>query len=174
MKKSLDSFISTIEKLISLVSKGTFVIAMIALLLMMLVTAYSVIMRYVLRNPVLGTLEFIETMMVIVIFFGIPWVTLKKEQMSLSAIVSKLDPIIQKIFAALTQMLGIVMFTLIAWRQTTEAKYSLILLERSDLLRIPRYPLYYIIAFGVGMLALIFFVNLIRIFLPKKEVVSEQ
>jgi len=168
MKNIFNPILKIIEDIINPVSKGAFLIGTGILLFMMLVTGYSVFMRYIMKNPILGTMELLESMMVLIIFLGLPWTTLKKEQMSVSALVDKLHPVIQKLLSVVAHLLGIIMFALIAICQINEGQYSLMVFERSDILRIPRYPLYYTIAFGVGMMCLIYIVKFFRMFLPKE------
>jgi TRAP-type C4-dicarboxylate transport system permease small subunit len=173
MNNFFNKFINIIEKIISPICKGAFLTGTVILLSMMLVTGYSVFMRYIVQNPILGTMELLESMMVLIIFLGLPWTTLKKETMSVSAIVDRLNPTVQKILSIIAHLLGIIMFALIAMSQIKEAQYSLMVLERSDILRIPRYPLYYTIGFGVGMMCLIYIIKFFRIFFPKEAAIEK-
>lgn len=137
------------EKLFGLLektSKGLSVIAGVALTLMMCLTVADVVMRAG-GSPIMGTYEVVGLSLALVIGFGIPKVSLRRQHIYMDFLVERLSKRNKAIMGTFTRILCITLFLLIGYSLFSIGNEFQISGEVSPTVRLPFYPM----AFGVGI-----------------------
>ena len=88
------------------------------LFLMGLLTVVDVVGRYVFLKPVKGNIDIQELMMVVIIFLGVGYCTLKGRHANADVIISRLSGHTQAILSIITWLLSAVIYGLISWQIT--------------------------------------------------------
>lgn len=132
------------------------------LALMVLITTVDVIGRYIFNTPLRGSLEMIEFLMVGIGAFGLGWATLKNVHISVDILVQNFKQGLQICFDIATLIMCLVIFGIISWQSVAEAFNSMLVYEDvSEILKIPVYPFYFILAFGFITLGIAIIFNII-------------
>jgi TRAP-type C4-dicarboxylate transport system permease small subunit len=129
-------------------------IASIAAACIILITVSDVIMRYFFNKPINGSFELTEYLMVIIVFMAIPWATMRDAHVRIDLITGRFTKRKQAILYAISCLLAMIISFIIAWYTIPETRYVYNLKQKSDMLDIPAYPFYFLIA--VGMFTLVF------------------
>lgn len=132
------------------------------LIILMLLTVGDVILRYFFNAPILGSYELTEFILVAMVFFAIPWATAKKANVRVDLFVGRLPLKVRSIFNIVTCFLSVFVTALFAWYTVPQAIYIWRLYTVSDMLEIPFYPFYFIVAFGFFVLFFVLVANLIE------------
>jgi C4-dicarboxylate transporter DctQ subunit len=127
-------------------SKWLSVIAGTALTLMMCLTVADVIMRAGGR-PIMGTYEVVGLLLALVIGFGIPKVSLRRQHIFMDFLVDRLSKRNKALMTIFTRILCIILFLLIGYSLINIGNEYRISGETSPTIRLPFYPM----AFGVGI-----------------------
>ena len=125
------------------------------LMLMMLLTVSDVLLRSLLRRPILGTTELTENMMACLAFLALAWCAVERQHLKVDLVMMMFPPRVQAVVDALTMLAGLCLVGLITWRSFLEAGAMKDLNIESSLLRIPAYPFYYVMAVGFALLCLV-------------------
>ncbi|HEJ83793.1 MAG TPA: TRAP transporter small permease [Desulfobacteraceae bacterium] len=128
---------------------------------LMLLTVADVVLRYFFNSPILGSFELTEFALVLLVFFAIPWGTAQKINVRVDLFVGPLPDRIRAIFDSITCLFSILITALFAWYTLPQARYMMELGSESDMLEIPLYPFYYMVAAGFFLLFFVLIGNLI-------------
>ena len=142
-------------QLAKIVSRVCGFFAAMAIVFMTLLTVGDVVMRYFFSKPILGSFEITEYILVVVVFLSIPWATMEGVNVRVDLITEKLAKKTRAILYAVSCFLSMIISFLIVWFTIPEAEYARELQEKSDMLNIPTYPFYFLIAVGFFVLFLI-------------------
>ena len=137
-------------------------IAAIILVAMMMLTVTDVVGRYLFSAPILGATELSEVMILSMGALGLAWCAYKKEHIKITLLMNTFPKRLQSALNSFTLFLGFIMSGLIAWRTVLEGFAELNLNAQSNLLRVPLYPFYWLLAFGMAMLAIIIAFNVVE------------
>ncbi|MFZ1343224.1 TRAP transporter small permease [Thiothrix eikelboomii] len=136
----------------------------ILLLGIMLLVATAVFFRYFLHQPILGSQEIVQLGMVLVVMLAIP----STAAHDLHIRVDLLDKALGeggRFFADLLgRVLGIVVLSLMVWRCVLKAFDTYEYADTTNMLALPLWPIYAVIAAGMGMYAVILLVEIIAPF----------
>ena len=166
----MQAIIDGYRRLAKIISWFCGLIAALAAVVMTLMTVGDVLMRYFFNKPILGSFELTEYLLVIVVFFAIPWATMEGAHVRVDLITGRFVRKTQGILYAISCILSMIITFLFACYTFPEAKYVLELGEQSDMLNIPAYPFYYLV--GIGFFV-IFFVLIAVFFQYIEEAVSK-
>jgi TRAP-type C4-dicarboxylate transport system permease small subunit len=139
----------------------------IAILMMFLVAA-DVFMRYIFGQSIAGALEVTELMMVLIVFWAIPYVELKEGHVRVELAISRFPPKIRWGAECVGTILGIGIFSLWVWQSFIR---SLFLWQKGDVsgyLRSPISPFLLVITFGCVMTWFQLVLKLLRIMAKRK------
>lgn len=129
--------------------------AAVFLAAMVLITTVDVIGRFIFNSPLKGSLEMIEFLMVAIGAFGLGWATLRDVHINVNILVQNFRERIQIVFDIITHLMCLIIFGLISWQTMTEALNSMLTYKDvSEVLKIPVYPFYFFMAFGLVMLGI--------------------
>jgi TRAP-type C4-dicarboxylate transport system permease small subunit len=142
-------------------------LASIILVVLMFITTADVIGRYFFNQPLTGVFDLTHFAVLIMVFFGLAYCGIKGGHVAIELLYDKLDQPIAKVLDQLINLVGALLFMVIAWRTVIQSLDIIEFKESSQLLLIPYYPFYWLVSFGCVMFAIVMF---LRIFVPEKKV----
>ena len=131
-------------------------------MVMMLLVTTDVLLRYFLNQPIKGTFELVEFMMAVVVCLGIAYTGVRKGHVAVDVVVSRFSPRVQALIGSFNWLVSLGLFSLISWKGV---EYARTLWESglvSSQLYVPVFPFVLVVAFGAGLLCLVFLVNFIE------------
>ena len=134
----------------------------VTLALMVLLITLDVVLRYFFNRPIKGSYELVEFMMVLVVFLGLAYTQTKKGHVSISLLTSKLSPSQMSVVGSTTNLLCLIIFSLITWRCIMQAENLRTSGTSSDVLFIPNFPFMWVVALGSVLLCFIFLIDFIN------------
>ena len=121
----------------------------------MLVGVADVVGTEFLGRPVLGTLEFTESSMVLVVFGALAYAQERRAHIRVELLYSFVGPRGKSFMEAVTHIVALIFFALMAWQGYVELLYSLEIKESTmGSVRFPLYPARIILLLGVALLLL--------------------
>ena len=125
------------------------------LAVMMLLTAWDVILRYCLNKPVPGALELTEGILVVVVLFGMAYTALKKGNVRVDVLISRLPAKAQVVVESITSFVALGLFSLITWQAVVYANIRAAQGATTAILAVPISPFYLVVAAGSALLCLV-------------------
>ncbi len=123
----------------------------IVLAAMMFLTAADVILRYIFNAPITSAYELTELMMAIVVFFGMAYVSMRKEHIRIDFVINKFPLKGQALLDSITTFIGTCTLFVITWRLVS---YSFALKAGGDvttILRVPIYPFIWLVSISMAV-----------------------
>jgi TRAP-type transport system small permease protein len=139
-------------RIVRLVTMGMNILGMLILVLMMLLTAADVLLRYFFNSPIMGSTEVTEYMMVCLVL-GVPFCTLEGRAVSMTLVADRLPRRFQAFVDAFTNLIGFVAISFLSWQLYKEVVNSREIALSSQILNIPAAPFFGVLAFSMAMLA---------------------
>ncbi|WP_299417030.1 TRAP transporter small permease [uncultured Sulfitobacter sp.] len=124
------------------------------LMSMVALTFFDVIGRRLFNKPIYGSNDITEHLMALVVFAGLPLVTLAGAHLTIDLFDKLLKSPAMAWLRALTTVLIAVVLATIAWLFVKHGLNASKISEMSQALRIPRGPLYFYMAFSCALSAL--------------------
>ncbi|PKN71545.1 MAG: hypothetical protein CVU54_00550 [Deltaproteobacteria bacterium HGW-Deltaproteobacteria-12] len=124
-------------------------IGIVLIFLLMFLTVADIVLRKILNQGILGTLEISESMMVAIVYFSLAAGELKERNVNVDLLVSRLSLKSQKIIDAVVKTIGFILYCLIAYAVFGYAALMKSSGEVSLDLLLPKYPLIYIVALSL-------------------------
>jgi TRAP-type C4-dicarboxylate transport system permease small subunit len=153
---------STLERVVTSLSKVTNYMAAFALVLMMLLSVSDVLLRSIFKYSVPDSQELIQYLMVCVGFLAMAWRAVRGGHVSVDLVVVRFSPRWQAIFVCFSCILGLFLCFYLSWRTFLEAPIVEQQHAASLLLEVPAYPFYFIAAIAIGILALVILMQLVQ------------
>ncbi len=163
----IDKIVRWVERLALPPSKMLHSVAMVVLMLLMFLTVGDVIGRYLVGRlpffqPIPGTFELTEFMLVIIVFAAIGYAQIRGDHISIEIMVSRLSPRIQGIIGCITNFLSLAMFSLVTWRAVVYARHLFSAQDVSGVLKLPVYPFLIVVSIGSFIFCLAMLVSFVH------------
>jgi len=158
-----DSAFQTAEKTVKVTAEMANRLGMIALVLMMLVTVIDVFLRSAFNRPILGVVELAEYAMVAVVYLALPLCGLRRGHARVETLSVFFPPGLLRIVDIITSLLSLGILSLMTWQALLEFGNMLEAKRASDMLGMPAYPFYLILALGSLILAFVLVVIILRL-----------
>ncbi len=150
-----------LEKIVHYLALRISQIAQLALVLVMLVIVANIFMR-AWWKPLTGSYELVEILGAVILSMGVAYCAVNRGHVTVSLLVDSLPPRVQNIVEIITSAISLTFISLISWGLLQYASN----VHRRNLstssLDIPLYPVSYLVACGMIMLALTVLVELIK------------
>ena len=141
---------------------GSVISALFILVLMLLITA-DVVGRYALNSPLPGALEVSESLMVFVVFLAFAWAQRHGKNIRVEMAISRFPPWARSLVDILAIVLGLVVFSLIAWETWRSGLSSWRVREyMTGAVKFPLYPSKLVVPLGSALLCAQYLVDLSR------------
>jgi len=119
----------------------------------MLVGVADVVGTEFLGRPLLGTLEFTESTMVLVVFGALAYAQERRAHIRVELLYTYVGPRGKSFMEAVTHIVAFIFFVLVAWQGLSELSYSWELKEATmGTVRFPLYPARFFLVLGVVLL----------------------
>ncbi len=132
------------------------------LVVMMLLTATDVTLRYVFNRPITGAFEITALMLVILVTFGLAYTQVCKEHVRIEFIISRFSPRVQAFASSIASIMGIGILALIAWQGIVHAESLRAAGDTTPALHIPLYPFVWVVVVGSALFCLVLIVDLLN------------
>ncbi len=136
------------------------------LLALMLLTTADVVGRYFFNSPIIGVFDLTHFAVLIMAFLGLAYCGFQGGHIVIELLYDRLSPSTASVLLRLINFVGCILFLLIAWRSAVQSVDVREFREASQLLVIPFYPFYWVVAFGSVLFA---WVMALRVFIPEPE-----
>lgn len=159
---------SPFEKGVHRLADGLNLIAGVCLVGMTGLTCADVILR-LFRHPILGTYEIIGFLGATVASFALAYTTVRGGHVAVAVLVMRLSPRAQRVIFVLTQLLAIILFSLLSWECIQYGNDLRTSGEVSLTLELPFFPVLYGLSLSSFMVCLVLWVDLWRVITGKRE-----
>lgn len=122
---------------------------------MMVLTFVDVVLRYVFSRPIASAFELTELMLVVLIFAGLPLVTLANEHAVMDFIDRLFGPRGQRVLVGVAELVNAALMFLLTWLVWLKADRIWAYRDATDVLRIVYGPFVYFMAVMIGLAGLI-------------------
>lgn len=140
----------------------------IAMVAMVAIIAISVVMRYVLGNPLLGSNELIQLSSVILVMAALPYCTGSEGHIRVDILDRPLGRWGRLVGDLIYRVFSGFVLSLLAWRAALKALDALKWGDVTNMLKLPTWPLYAVLALGAALCVLVFATQIVTI-LTKRE-----
>jgi TRAP-type C4-dicarboxylate transport system permease small subunit len=134
---------------------GLLLLGTVGMIAAMLVGVADVVGTEFLGRPLLGTLEFTESTMVLVVFGALAYAQERRAHIRVELLYSQVGPRGQSFMEAVTHIVAFLFFALVLWQGYVELLYSWEIKESTmGSVRFPLYPARSFLLVGVALLML--------------------
>jgi len=140
-------------------------VSVLAILFMAVWIFADVVGRFFFRSPIPGTTELIKSILLSIVFFGVPYTLRVNGHISTDILQRRLSPRGRRVTAVLRAVLGAAIFTLVAiygWKAAVKA--CQVLEFEGVQLRIPTYPARFVMVLGSALLVVQYLLNIVAVF----------
>lgn len=127
----------------------------------MFVVAADVVLRYFFNNPITGSSEIVELMLVTVTFLAVAYTASEKGHITITMVTSRFPQRVQAILGIFTSLLSLGLVAMIAWFSVDRAIYLRESAHVSMVWSVPMYPFLLLVAFGCALFAIVLLANLL-------------
>lgn len=162
--KSHKRFDKTIRAINALVKVMSWISASVLIIAVLMIVA-NILGRSVFKKPVPGTIELVEMLSVVVVFFGMAYTEFRRGHVHVELLTSLLSRRVQGVLAGIMSLLAAVYFAIMAWRCAVLAwEYWSPTFRQTFILLIPFTPFILLMAFGSAVLVV---ATLVHVFRPQ-------
>ncbi len=156
MARIFERMAGSLTRVVDPLGRSINVVATSILVFMVFFVVTDVSLRYFLRAPIMGSLEWVRYMLAIVVFWGGAYCQLKKRTVRIDIFVSRFPKSAQAIIDSTTYIFGILVIALIAWQTFLHSMGTFHTKEiPPGILSLPVWPVIGLIAFGAAVLVLV-------------------
>ena len=167
MKTGVPAFAIRAERLVGFLVQTAAFIAGAVLIALMLMTAADVAGRAIFNAPITGVFDLTHFAVLTMAYLGLALCGFRGDHIAIEIVYQKLGHRTRRVLDGLTNLLGAALFGLIAWQAIAQAVIVREIDEASQLLNIPFFPFYWLLAAGAALFAL---VMLLRIVVPLQPI----
>ena len=146
----------TYEKALTILSLWAVRLGSIILMLMMITVFVDVFLRYIFNSPLVGSVEIVETMMVLIVALGITYTGINKGHISVDLLVSRFPPKVQAAIDIFNFLVATIIFSIMSWKTGLQAIVAGSRHVTTTVLEVPIYPFVWTLSICTGLLSLVF------------------
>jgi TRAP-type C4-dicarboxylate transport system permease small subunit len=151
------------ERVVKSISQRFNLVAACAIFAMMVLTCTDVVMRYFGR-PIPGCFDVIRLLSVVAIAFAMAYIQVQRGHTSVELVTSHLSARSKKVVDSIAYLLSLGLFILLARESFVYARRLWLANEVFMTLKMPIFPLVYVIAIGSILLCLVLLADIIKSF----------
>ncbi len=138
----------------------------IVLIALMLLTTADVAGRYFFNSPINGVFDLTHFAVAMMVYLGLAYCGFRGTHVVIELLYDRLPAPARRVLNRVINLAGCALFGLISWRTAVQSIDVREMGEASQMLEVPLFPLYCVVAFGSGLFA---WVMGLRIFVPEPE-----
>jgi len=135
------------------VSTAAAYVAGAVLVLLMLLTTADVAGRYFFDSPISGVFDLTHFAVSIMVYLGLAYCASHGAHVVIELLYDKLPEAAQGLLDRITNLAGCFLFAVIGWRTVVQSLDVREMGEASQMMEIPLFPLYCVVAFGSALFA---------------------
>ena len=139
---------STFESVVRKSVRHLAIVAGVTLLLLMLLTVYAVVMRYIFNAPILWALDIGRMGLVVLVFFGLAYCGLTGGHIAVDFLGVFATSRVVQISDVIIRSVCVVLIGLMAWQAMQQGFDAIEMGEGTNELEIPLSPFFAVVAFG--------------------------
>ena len=143
-------------------SRGLNIIGVSTLMVMMVLTVADVSLRYLINQPIPGSFELTEFLLVILASFGLAYTAIQNGHVTVDLVVERFSPKTQAVIDTITCLISIGIFATVIWASILYARSEWNAKAVSTVLLLPRFPFILVVVLGGAVLCLALLVNLLN------------
>lgn len=139
---------------------------------MMFLVSADVWARYIMKQPIKGSIDIGEMMLVLIGFLGMAHTQVEKGHVRVEILISRLSSRSQAVLDTISSFFSAIIFALISWNLTSKVWWIMASPEvgpQTNLLFIPHAPFILIAAFGCTLLCLVLVIDTFHYFSKVKH-----
>jgi TRAP-type C4-dicarboxylate transport system permease small subunit len=157
-----------LERIAVLVNRAASAVAGVALIFLTGVAIANMVSRAVF-TPVPGSYELIGFACAAAVALGLGYTQMVKGHVAVTIFTDMLSPAVNRVLDAVNHLVSTAFFTFVGWQIVKWGTALGRSGELSQTLKIPYYPLVWVVGIGFGVLALTILLDLTRVFSPKED-----
>jgi TRAP-type C4-dicarboxylate transport system permease small subunit len=161
--------LSALERAIRIVSKSSFYAGSALLMIIMVLVTIDVVGRYFFNKPLLGGLEISEFLLAGAVLLGMGYTQFLGGNVMAEVVYDRLSAKTQARLRVFHLVVGICIFSLVAWQSGVMAVEAWQNKLTSDVLRIPAWPFRFFVPIGTSLLVLELFIQFMKDLAGSKE-----
>lgn len=150
-----------IKSWVHLISHCLNYIGMFILMVMMLMIIVDIFLRNFFNNPLQGSFELVEYMMVVTIFFFFASAQVKKGNIAVEMIINKLPQRVRACCLSINYLIATVLFVLISQKMLEETILTFTRGDLSPTLSLPHWPFLLATTVGAIMMTLVLLIDFV-------------
>ncbi len=131
----------------------------VIIVMMMLLTTFDVLLRYFINRPLLGSYEITQFMLVLVVFFGLAHTQKRKKHLFIDLFLNSFSKTTKALINCFNYLICLGVFSLIGIFTLLQGFERAGSGESSGVLFIPHFPFFWLVAFAVALLCLVYLVD---------------
>lgn len=139
------------------------ILSSVALAILLVVTFGSVVMRYAFEAPVLGSNEIIQLVSVALVMLAMPAASLRGDHVAVDVLDNAIGRWGRFFGDILSRLIGMYLLSNLAWRAWLKLLDAKEFADLTNMLRIPLWPFYGLLALGSLLFALVLLLQLIDV-----------
>ena len=153
---------STFESVVRKSVRHLAIVAGGTLLLLMLLTVYAVVMRYIFNAPILWALDIGRMGLVVLVFFGLAYCGLTGGHIAVDFLGVFAPPRVVQISDVIIRSICVVLIGLMAWQAMQQGLDAIEMGEGTNELEIPLSPFFAVVAFGSITYCIVLMIQVVR------------
>ncbi len=141
-------------------------VAGVVLVLLMLLTTADVAGRYIWNSPITGVFDLTHFAVLIMTFLGLAYCGFQRGHVAIELLFDRFSRPVRRVLNRAINLVGAILFTVIAWRSLVQSVDVREFGEASQLVEIPFFPFYWLLAFGALLFAA---VMALRVVVPEPD-----
>ena len=154
--------INRLDRAISFASRIAGSVGSAFIVVMMVITATDVILRYFFNRPIPGTFELQADLMVVCVAFTLAHCAIHKGHVRVEFFVSFFPERVQSVIRSIVTVLGFGLFSLITWQAVIQAGTLRASGAETQTLGIPDFPFVWVLFIGSLLISLVFLRDLVE------------
>lgn len=130
-------------------------LAGVVLVALMFLTVADVVGRYFFNSPLNGVFDLTQFAVLIMTFLSFAYCGFRGAHVVIELLYDRIPKQAQFVVRRMSNAVGAVLFAIIAWRAVVQSFDVREFNETSQLLTIPYWPFYYVVAFGAALFAVV-------------------
>ncbi|MBM3312030.1 MAG: TRAP transporter large permease subunit [Candidatus Aminicenantes bacterium] len=143
-----------LERVFKPVSRAASAVGAGILFVMVILLGTNIILRYLIRKPIKGTIELEEFMLVVLVFLGLADAAYEKRHIRIDLVISRIRSPVREVINSLTLLLEIGLCLILVWQAAIYALDQAKFGARSFILNLPIFPFILVVALGGLLLAI--------------------
>lgn len=157
----MQSFAIVVERAVGFLVHAAAYIAGAVLVALMLLTAADVAGRAIFNTPITGVFDLTHFAVLTMVYLGLALCGFRGDHIAIEIVYQKLGHRTRRVLDGLTNLIGAALFGLIAWQAMAQAVIVREINEASQLLNVPFFPFYWLLAAGSALFALVMVVRIV-------------